>query len=31
MALRLADEDTRAAYGQAHRDYLARRDAVAQD
>jgi len=31
MTARLADEDTRAAYEQAHRDYLARRAAAAQD
>ena len=31
MTARLADEETRAAYERAHRDYLARRDAVAVD
>ena len=31
MTARLADEETRAAYGKAHRDYLARRDAAAHD
>ena len=31
MTARLADEETQAAYGRAHHDYLARRDAAAQD
>jgi hypothetical protein len=31
MTARLADEQTRAAYERAHRDYLARRDAAAAD
>jgi hypothetical protein len=31
LTARLADEPTRAAYEQAHRDYLARRDAAAAD
>jgi hypothetical protein len=31
MTERLADADTRAAYERAHQDYLARRDAAADD